>query len=142
MKKLSGIIGILLILISLATCSSQKLSKVDAKEIQAISELRQKINKNITDPDRKSVLLKITTEIEQKTRSFYSFYQEHNKNLTRVNKNYNATRQDFEVLSNEFNVKYENYLNTLIQKRSRMREFTSDDEWGKIMDREYSFIPG
>jgi SMC interacting uncharacterized protein involved in chromosome segregation len=142
MKKICGIIGTLFILIILTTCSSQKLSNINEQELKVISELRDKINEHIRDQEKRSALLKIADEIEHETRSFYSFYQEHNKKLTRINNNYNATRQDFEVLVNEFNGAYENYLNTLIQKRTWMREFTSDDEWKKIMDRDYSFIPG
>ncbi len=142
MKKILAITGILFLILSVMTCSGQKLSNVNEQEIKVVTELQDKIKKLVPDQERKNALLKITAQIEQETRSFYSFYQEHNKKLSRVNKNYNTTRQDFEVIINEFNDKYENYLNTLIQKRSRMKEFTTDEEWEKIMDREYSFIPG
>jgi DUF4097 and DUF4098 domain-containing protein YvlB len=142
MKKIVGITGLLLAILFMTTCSSQKLSKVDTKEIQVISELREKINKHINDKEKRGALLTITDEMEQETRRFFSFYQEHNKKLTLVNNDYHATRKDFDEITNEFNEEYENYLRMLVKKRTAMRELTSDDEWKKIMDREYSFIPG
>jgi hypothetical protein len=143
MKKIIGSTGLLLIVILfINSCSSQKLSKVDAKEIRAVSELKEQINKYITADEKRASLLKIADEIEQETRSFFTFYQEHNQRLSQVNTNYKATRQDFDKLIDEFNGKYENYLRMLLLKRGNMRELTNDDEWKKIMEREYSFIPG
>ena len=142
MKRIFKIIGTLFILILATTCSSKKLSDIGAGEVHAISELREKINKNILDNERKSALLKITAEIEKETQSFFSFYQNHNQKLTRINSDYSATRQDFAVIINAFNTNYENYIKMLVIKRSEMRELTTADEWKKIMDRKYSFIPG
>jgi hypothetical protein len=124
------------------SCSSQKLTNVETTEIKAISELREKINKNITDADRKLALLNITSEIEREGQTFFSFYQNHKQKLTRINSDYKATRQDFAVIISAFNTNYEYYLKMLVEKRSEMRELTTADEWKKIMDRKYSFIPG
>jgi len=142
MNRIIGITGLLVAILFMTTCSSQKLSKVDEKEIRVVTELRNQINKYVNDNERRTNLLEIADDIEQETRSFFTFYQEHNNRIIQVNKNYKTTRQDFDNIINQFNDEYENYLRMLVQKRSAMRELTSDAEWEKIMDRDLSFIPG
>ena len=142
MKNILGKAGTLGIIFIFAACSGQKLSNVNENEIKVLSELRENIKKHINDDENRKALLKITDEIEQETQKFFSFYQKHNQKLAEVNRNYKATQDDFDLITNTFNTNYENYLKTLIRKRSEMRELTSTEDWKKIMEREYSFIPG
>jgi len=135
------IAGLISVLVFLLSCSSQKLATKEDSGQKVVAEQRELIQDNIKDPEKQAKLLRIVDEVEKESQIFFKFYQEHDKRIAQLNKNFEASRQDFEGLSDDFNNQYEIYLRMLIRKRSEMRELTSKDEWTKIMDRESTFIP-
>lgn len=134
-------IGVISGLLLLTACSNRELSTVDGKGQQVVEEQTELIREHIKDPEKQKRLLQIVSEIEQESNRFFSFYQDHNLKLSKVNRKYSAKRQDFEILFDDFNQKYISYLRTLLTKRSEMRNLITGDEWSHIMDRKSSFIP-
>ena len=125
----------------LFACGGKNLATLEDGGQGVITEQKELIQKNIKDPGKRTRLLQITSEIEKQSGDFFKFYEDHNKQIARLNKSYTASRQDFEMLNDEFNRQYEDYLRVLVGKRSEMRLLTSEDEWRSIMDRSSSFIP-
>jgi hypothetical protein len=123
------------------SCGSQKLSKVDEGGRKVIAEQKKLIQANINDPEKKTKLLQIIGEIDNESKEFYKYYLEHNNKIAQLNITFETSRQDFEKVIDDFNKRYEIYLRMLIRRRNEMRLLTSNDEWIKIMEREYSFIP-
>jgi len=133
--------GLITILVFLFSCGSQKLSTKKEGGQKVVTEQRKSIQDNISDPEKQAKLLQIIDDVEKGSTKFFNYYQEHNEIIARLNKDYKASRQDFEAVLNDFNKQYETYLRMLIRKRGEMRLLTSKDEWTKIMDRESTFIP-
>ena len=132
---------ILVITLLFFSCGSQKLSKVDESGRKVIAEQKKLIQANINDPEKKTKLLQIIGEIDNESKEFYKYYLEHNNKIAQLNITFETSRQDFEKVIDDFNKRYEIYLRMLIRRRNEMRLLTSNDEWIKIMKREYSFIP-
>ncbi|MBW2492166.1 MAG: hypothetical protein JRE65_13575 [Deltaproteobacteria bacterium] len=132
---------ILVITLLFFSCGSQKLSKVDEGRRKVIAEQKKLIQANINDPEKKTKLLQIIGEIDNESKEFYKYYLEHNNKIAQLNITFETSRQDFEKVIDDFNKRYEIYLRMLIRRRNDMRLLTSNDEWIKIMEREYSFIP-
>jgi len=132
---------ILVITLLFFSCGSQKLSKVDESGRKVIAEQKKLIQANINDPEKKTKLLQIIGEIDNESKEFYKYYLEHNNKIAQLNITFETSRQDFEKVIDDFNKRYEIYLRMLIRRRNDMRLLTSNDEWIKIMEREYSFIP-
>jgi len=133
--------GLVTVLVFIFSCGSQKLINKEDSGQKVVAEQRALIKDNINDPDKQMQLLQIVDEIEKELELFFNFYHEHNQRIAQLNKNYTASRQDFEKVIDEFNTLYSNYLRMLIRKRREMRMLTSGDEWTKIMARESTFIP-
>ena len=141
MTKKILITGFAASLVFLFSCSSQKLATREDRGQKVVAEQRELIQNNISDPERQAKLMQIVDQIEKEAGKFFNYYQEHNKIVARLNKDYKASRQDFDKVINNFNQQYEVYLRMLVRKREEMRLMTSPDEWTKIMDRETSIIP-
>ena len=141
MKKNIFINGLTILMMFLVSCGNQKRASVEDSGAGVISEQRRLIQKNITDPDRQIKLLRIVTVIEKESNDFFRMYENHNKEVVRLNKDLNTSRQDFEKLNVDFNRQYENYLRMLVEKRGEMKALAIMDEWTNIMARESSFIP-
>ena len=141
MKKTIFINGLTILMMFLVACGNQKRASVEDSGAGVISEQRRLIQKNITDPDRQIKLLRIVTVIEKESNDFFRMYENHNKEVVRLNKDLNTSRQEFEKLNVDFNRQYENYLRMLVEKRGEMKALATMDEWTNIMARESSFIP-
>ena len=141
MTKKILITGFAASLVFLFSCSSQKLATIEDRGQKVVAEQRELIQNNISDPEKQAKLMQIVDQIEKEAGKFFNYYQEHNKIVARLNKDYKASRQDFDKVINNFNQQYEVYLRMLVRKREEMRLITNPDEWTKIMDRETSFIP-
>jgi len=135
------ITGLVTVVVFLFSCSSQKLATTDDSGQETVTEQRELIQNNIKDPQKQANLLQIVDDVEKGSIKYFNYYEDHNKKIARLNKDYKTSRQDFERVLNDFNEQYEIYLRMLIRKRSEMRLLTSKDEWTKIMDRESTFIP-
>ena len=140
MTKKILITGFAASLVFLFSCSSQKLATIEDRGQKVVAEQRELIQNNISDPEKQAKLMQIVDQIEKEAGKFFNYYQEHNKIVARLNKDYKASRQDFDKVINNFNQQYEVYLRMLVRKREEMRLISSPDEWTKIMDRETSFI--
>ena len=137
MKYKLFIAGLMLLL----SCTSQNLATKEDEGQKVIGELRELIKTEIKDPERQAQILQIVDGVEIEAQKFFKFYQEHDNRITRLNTNYETSREDLEKVIDEFNEKYDAYLKMLIRKRSEMRQLTSIEEWETIMDRESTFIP-
>lgn len=137
MKYKVFIVGLLLFL----SCGNQNLVTKDDKGQKVIVELREIVKTEIKDSDRQKKILQIIDEVEIESQTFFKFYQDHDNKIVRLNSNYETSREDLEKVIDEFNKKYDAYLKMLIQRRGKMRQLTSRDEWITIMDRESTFIP-
>ena len=133
--------GLVILLMFLFACSSQKLATVDGRGQEVVEEQRELIQKNVQNSDKQVQLLQILDEIEQESQDFFKYYGEYNRKIVRLNQNYNSSRQEFDQGIGDFNQQYERYLRMLIKKRFEMRKLTTRDEWAQIMDRKSSFIP-
>ena len=134
-------IGLISGLVLLYACSSRDLATLDNRGQEALAEQKELIRNHIQDPEKQKLLLQVVSEIEQESIEFFNYYQDHNRKLTELNRNYASTLPDFEQMFADFNRKYDAYLRMLIHKRAEMQKLTSPDEWSNIMDRKSSFIP-
>ena len=128
-------------LVFLYACSSQDLAVIDDRGQEALDEQKELIRDHIQDPEKQKQLLQVVSEIEQESIEFFNYYQDHNRKLTKLNRNYASTLPDFEQMFADFNRNYDAYLRMLIHKRAEMQKLTSRDEWSNIMDRKSSYIP-
>jgi len=131
--------GILFILIVLFGCGGQKVSTTEDHGQNAIIEQKELIRKHVTDPEKRSELLKIVAELEIESGIFFTYYDKHIENVRELSSNYQTSRADFQLMVEDFNKHYERYLIMLVNKREEMRLNNNTDEWKKIMNRETSF---
>jgi hypothetical protein len=141
MKKIELITSVMLLMMYLFGCGSKNNVIKEDQGLGVLSEQRRLIVENIQDPDTRNKLLTIVDDIEVEVNKFFEYYEEHNKKIASLNKDYKSTRRDFEESMAEFNGAYEKYLRMLVDKRGGMMMLTSKEEWALIMDRESTFIP-
>jgi hypothetical protein len=142
MFRLFFITGFVLLQIFFSGCNSQKVSTLeDDGTKNVISEQRQLIRENISDPDRQAKLLGIVEDVEKESAQFFTFYEEQIRHVKVLAVNQKTIREEFQKRLDEINDNYEKYLRMLVAKREEMRLMTSADEWDIIMNRKTSFLP-
>ena len=141
MKMIALITNAMLLMMYLFGCSSKNNIVIEDKGQSVLTEQERLIVENIQDTDTRNKLLTIVDDIEVEVNKFFEYYEEHNKKIASLNKDYKSTRRDFEESMAEFNGAYEKYLRMLVDQRGGMIMLTSKEEWALIMDRESTFIP-
>lgn len=140
MRNLSFLAG-LTILAILFGCAGQKADSQEDDGKKALAKQKEMIQKHITDPEKQLKLLKIIDEFDIESAKFYSYYEKHINTFEELTANRKTSKEEFQQTIDEFNVQYENYLKTMVNKREEMRLLTNEDEWKKIMALKVSYLP-
>ena len=106
-----------------------------------MNEHRSLIEKNISDEDRKSQMLKVVDDLQIEVKEFYSYYEKHKADLHSLHKSYDTTPAQFEENYNEFLPKYKKFLTAIVSKRTELQDLTTEEEWKEISKITKTFVP-
>jgi len=124
--------GMIIFLILLFACSSQKLTAVDDRGHGVIDEQRELIKKNVQNSDKKVQLLQILDEIEQASQDFFKYYSKHNRKIVQLNQNYNSSRQDFESVIESLLQERKKLQKEVFDGRLKMVQQFQQNEWQQV----------
>ena len=72
---------LILVIIGLAACSGSKTEPDRSGGEEPLNEHRALIEKNISDDDKKSQMLKVLDELQIEVKEFYTYYEKHKVSL-------------------------------------------------------------
>jgi hypothetical protein len=134
--------SIAICLIILLTAGVQGCSKFKKGEdkgpyqstFEWIDQTRDRINKSISDPKKATTMLTLVDDIEKLMYEFNDDVQRYYKNVRAVNADYDATREDFERVAEEFNAKRIRTRSEVMKIRFQMTELATPEEWKDLSD--------
>jgi len=97
-----------------------------------VEELQKRIEKYIEDPEKQRQLIEL---VDQEVKIFEEMTKETDrflKKLISVDKNYNATPEDFKNVLSEFNEIRNRLRNQSLDDRFKMKALCSVEEWKEI----------
>ena len=132
---------IILLLIISSGCSGSKTTPDRSKGEEPLNEQKKLIEKNISNEIKKAEMLKLVDEFQLDLESFYIYYTKHRERMTTLHRSYDTTSEQFEQARNEFIPKYKQFLSTVISKRMKLRDLSTQDEWKAISKITKTYIP-
>ena len=133
--------AIVLLLLLLAACSGSKTTPDRSQGEEPLNEQKNLIEKNISDETKKAEMLKLVDSFEIDVESFYSYYSKHRERMTTLHRAYDTTPKQFEQARSEFIPKYKEFLSTVISKRMKLRDLSTQEEWKSISKITKTYIP-
>jgi len=133
--RIAGVLAVLM-MIALSGVGCSKSKNVGSKQPTQkwAQDMRERINKTVTDPDRATQMLLLTNDLEKAMFEFNTDLTEYYGNIKRVNADYDATREDFEKVISDFDVIRKAARAKVIAIRSKMADLATDEEWVALSD--------
>jgi hypothetical protein len=99
-----------------------------------IEDMRNRIEDNIQDPDKKNSMLALVDqtekdllEVDQAVRKLYT-------DFSSLSENYNSTPEEFRKVISEFEASRRAVRGRVIENRFKMRDLSTPAEWKKLTD--------
>ena len=105
------------------------------------NEQKKLIEKNIKDEIKKAEMLNLLDAFQLDIERFYSYYTKHRERMTTLHRSYDTTPKQFEQARSEFIPKYKEFLSTVISKRMKLRDLSTQEEWKSISKITKTYIP-
>ena len=134
-------LSLILVIIGLAACSGSKTETDRSGGEEPLNEHRALIEKNISDKDKKSQMLKVVDDLQIEVKEFYTYYEKHKANLSSIHSSYDTKPAQFEENYNEFLPKYKKFLTAIVSKRMELQDLATEEEWKEISKITKTFVP-
>jgi hypothetical protein len=132
---------LILVIIGLAACSGSKTEPDRSGGEEPLNEHRALIEKNISDENKKSQMLKVVDDLQIEVEEFYTYYEKHKANLLSLHSSYDTKPAQFEDNYNEFLPKYKKFLTAIVSKRTELQDLATEEEWKEISKITKTFVP-
>ena len=97
-----------------------------------IDDLSAKVENNIIVSDQKKELLSLVDDMEDEIKKFSNQLKGSSKAIKRLNKDYDATREDFETILHELNTNRAGTQEKIMKIRFKMKNRLTREEWKKV----------
>jgi len=128
---LCGMIGL-----TVLTSGCSKVRKKEKAEFEPghewLEDMRSRIEKTISDPDKTRRMLALVDQAERDLRELDQAVLGFYRDLAAVYSDYNATRQDLQRVFDEWNAKRREFRDRFTEARFKMREMVTPKEWRKL----------
>jgi hypothetical protein len=118
------------------TSGCGKLRKKEMAEFEAgkewLEDMRDRIEKTISDPDKTRRMLFLVDQAERDLRELDQVVLGFYRDLAGVDSDYNSTRQDLQRVFDEWNAKRREFRDRFTETRFKMRDMVTPEEWKKL----------
>jgi hypothetical protein len=118
------------------TLGCSKIRKKEKAEFEAgkewLEDMRDRIEKKISDPDKNRAMLALVDQAERDLRELDQAVLGFYRDLARVDSDYNSTRQDLQRVFDEWNAKRREFRDRFMETNFKMREMVTPEEWRKL----------
>lgn len=123
--------AILFFLFLIAGCGGTP-PDADEVERQAFDDLREEVRLTIDDADREGAVLTIVDQLQVDFVNVRRLAEQRRESLRALNSNYDATREQFEELLDDFSRQREAGHARFREARKAFREATTTEEWARL----------
>jgi Mg2+ and Co2+ transporter CorA len=99
-----------------------------------VEDMRDRIEKNIEDPNKKTDLLALVDQIEKDLVELDRVVQKLYADLRTLNDNYNASPEEYRKVISEFEADRKEVQDRIVNSRFKMRDLSTPEEWKKLVD--------
>jgi hypothetical protein len=122
--------------LTVLTSGCGKLRKKEKAEFEAgkewLEDMRDRIEKTISDPDKTSRMLAFVDQAERDLRELDQAVLDFYRELAGVDSDYNSTRQDLQRVFDRWNAKRREFRDRFMETNFTMREMVTPEEWRKL----------
>jgi hypothetical protein len=139
MGTVTKVIGMLLVLaiflssMSLVGCRG-KTESTYGPGAAWIDDMRGRIEDKIEDPRKTTELLVVVDNIELIIVELNDYLLNYYNKLESLDSDYNATREDFQVLFDDFSSKRDEMMTKLLKKMFEMKRIAGREDWVHLAD--------
>jgi septal ring factor EnvC (AmiA/AmiB activator) len=128
--------AVLLLLLLLTACAHRQDAKDSRPGKHAMEEMRVLIRETIQDSDRAALLLALVEKTENQINQLGLAFRSFQKDMQALNKNYDATVEDFETLLADFNPRRKKLQQEILASVFMMKALTRPEEWKILSEQE------
>lgn len=121
-------------LIALITSFIISLFSADMTGREFIESLEKQIKIAISEKEHKKELTTLVDAMEREMKTFHKKLNMSGKELSKLNKNYTSTREDFENVLNELNETRMVTQQNVLKIRFKLKESMTKEEWKMVFD--------
>ena len=121
----------LICLVIVGACSSKSLTLREAAD-QDTQRIGDAIRKNVEDPDRSAALLQVQSRIQVKTTALFDELTEVRSEWADLNENYDATPEDFELLTRQTATARRAAVSDMIRLAMEARSVATAEDWAAM----------
>jgi len=121
-----------LALATVAGCSSKRGLTPEQQAQADVTAYEAQIHKIVPDPARADQLVALTNEFQQLATESIANVKSYRAKVAALNSDYDATRQDYEVLFSQQDASREAFIKKAGALRERMAALTTDSEWEEL----------
>ena len=99
-----------------------------------VTDMRDRIQKQVDDPEKVTGLLAVVDQIELTLIDMDNGVQDYYATLRKLDRDYNASRADFEKTIDDFNTKRQEYFEKMLDHTMTMRSIAGREYWKKLSD--------
>lgn len=103
-------------------------------EKQAFDNLRSEIRIAVDDPERETKAIAVVDELAAELESLRRKTAERHEQAKNLNANYDTTRAEFDAFISASNADIRLSQQRILEKRERLIEVTTPEEWDQILD--------
>ena len=129
---LSALIAVLSL--SLAGCRGKKTESAYGPGYEWVDEMRGRIPKSVDDPDKVTGLLAVVDKIELTLIDMDGDVKDYYADLTRLDRDYNTARGEFQDAIDQFDTKRHQYFEKLLGHMFEMKRIAGREDWKKMAD--------
>lgn len=108
------------------------LSSGSTAGLDFIDAFKVKVKNSIPVSEQNKVLLSLADDFEDEIRQFAKQLQGSSEAIKTLNKDYGATREDFETVLHELNARRARAQEKIVKIRFEMKNRLAREEWNKI----------
>jgi len=130
--------AVVVLVIAAAGISCRIFAPADPEEAarESVSDLRERIARVVPDADRVAELNEMVNSLEREVDGLLDAIGSYRDRLREMNRDHTATRRSFEQLFSEFDRSRKAKRGRLVALHSRMKEWTTPEEWSEIFEAE------
>ena len=137
---LTALIAVLLL--SLAGCGGKNTESAYGPGNEWVDDMRARIQDKIDDPQKVTDLLVVVDEIEKSMIDLDQDVKDYYTALTKLDKNYNSTREEFQAAIDDFNAKRRQHRDKMIGVMFEMKRIAGREDWKKLSDIDKTLYEG
>ncbi len=128
--------AVLLLVLLLTACAHRQETQEQMAGKHAMEEMRVLIGETIQDSDRAALLLDLVEKTDNQINQLGQVFGSFEKEMQTLNRDYDATPEDFEALLADFNATRKKAQEEILASVFMMKALTRPEEWKILSEQE------